>query len=252
MALEDADVVRQRETTGNAAAKIPVDSDAVNQRFQGELELVEIIAGQVSKSIDNCVEFDELMAAGREGLFDAARRFDPTRGIPFRAYANYRVEGAIVDAVRKSMQLPRRAHERLVAREAAREIAKTDVECALVDDSSQFWDVDADRYLVDQLTMMATSAATSIQSQWPLHATVDEAVDSNPEESFLRAEFMSQVREAFAELEPQEARAIQLRYFEGLSFGELASAMNMSKAWVQRLHANGMDRMSRKLRRAFA
>ena len=94
-------------------------SDPALERFNAELDLVEIVARQVGKTIGRGVELDDLLGYGREGLLDAARRFDPARGVPFRAYANYRVRGAIIDGVRTMARLPRRAHERLNALSAA-------------------------------------------------------------------------------------------------------------------------------------
>jgi len=49
---------------------------------------------------------EELVALGNTGLAEAAQRFDDTRGATFATYAWYRVQGAIVDGLRKMTQLP--------------------------------------------------------------------------------------------------------------------------------------------------
>jgi hypothetical protein len=48
-----------------------------------------------------------LLSAARVGLFDAARRFNATRGIGFEAFASPRVLGAIVDELRDEHVLQR-------------------------------------------------------------------------------------------------------------------------------------------------
>ena len=100
------------------------DAAEINRLVHDHLDLVEIIASQISRSIDNCVDFDELLAAGREGLFEAARRFDPKRGASFRTFANYRIEGSIVDTVRRSLKLSRKADQQLTALEAASRVSE--------------------------------------------------------------------------------------------------------------------------------
>ena len=47
------------------------------------------------------VEFDELVALGNAGLAEAAQRYEPDRGATFATFAWYRVQGAIVDGLRK-------------------------------------------------------------------------------------------------------------------------------------------------------
>jgi RNA polymerase sigma factor (sigma-70 family) len=46
------------------------------------------------------VEQADLVSEGSIGLVKAARDFDPSRGVPFRAYATLRVRGAVKDAIR--------------------------------------------------------------------------------------------------------------------------------------------------------
>ncbi|MEO6601306.1 MAG: sigma factor, partial [Polyangiaceae bacterium] len=104
------------------------DSPEVLERFHSELSLVEVIAAQVQRSVGRSIEFDDLVGAGREGLLNAARRFDPERGVPFGAYANLRVRGAILDGVRQLSLLPRRAYERIAALEAAALVSEGNAE----------------------------------------------------------------------------------------------------------------------------
>src|SRR4029078_7285804 len=61
----------------------------------------------------------ELEAWGREGLLDAARRFEPDRGVSFRTFAYYRVRGAMLDGLRKMGNWSRRGHERVALLQAA-------------------------------------------------------------------------------------------------------------------------------------
>ena len=48
-------------------------------------------------------------------------RYDPARGVTFATFAWYRVQGAIIDGLRKATHLPRRTWAKLVALRAASE-----------------------------------------------------------------------------------------------------------------------------------
>src|SRR5262245_1068583 len=56
---------------------------------------------------------DECEGAGYLALARAALRFDPGHGVPFAAYAFYRVRGAMIDAVRRAFPGQRRARRAL-------------------------------------------------------------------------------------------------------------------------------------------
>src|SRR5690349_3618264 len=73
----------------------------------------------MAREIGRAAELDDLRSMGQQGLLEAARRFDEGRGVSFRRFANYRVRGAMLDGIRRSAPLPRRAHARVRALEAA-------------------------------------------------------------------------------------------------------------------------------------
>lgn len=94
------------------------DSPEVLLRVHAGLPIVDQVARGFARLLRGAVEVDDLVGYGRIGLLAAARRFDENRGIPFEAYATFRVRGAVLDAIR-SMTLPRRTYERIREAEAA-------------------------------------------------------------------------------------------------------------------------------------
>ena len=70
--------------------------------------LVKAIAVRVHNSAPKSVELDDLIGYGEVGLAEAARDFDPDRGVQFSTFAHYRIRGAIYDGLAK-MTWPSRA-----------------------------------------------------------------------------------------------------------------------------------------------
>ncbi len=58
------------------------------------------IASQVARWCPRGVTHDDLVAAGLEGLAQAARTYDPARGATFSTFAAYRIRGAMWDDIR--------------------------------------------------------------------------------------------------------------------------------------------------------
>lgn len=69
--------------------------------------LVKSVAGRMARRYPANVELDDLVNVGTLGLIDAVDRFDPSRGVPFKPYAEMRIRGAIVDWLRSEDFVPR-------------------------------------------------------------------------------------------------------------------------------------------------
>lgn len=217
------------------------DAPEVLERFHAELSLVEIVAGQIARSVGRAIEFDDLVGAGREGLLNAARRFEPDRGVPFRAYANFRVRGAILDAVRQLSVLPRRAHERIAALEAAMLTSEGAAERAF---SDQTPDADAaDRALEKHVASLAMAAVVGMATE-----THDEASEEDsPEEALARAELVHIVRGAIGQLSKDEGTVVRRHYLEGDRLEDIARDLEMSESWASRIHTRAIARLAKRL-----
>jgi len=74
--------------------------------------LVIQIARRMHSRYPRCVELDDLISIGTVGLIDAADRFDISLNIAFGSYARIRIQGSIVDALRKQDWVPRLVRSR--------------------------------------------------------------------------------------------------------------------------------------------
>lgn len=222
--------------------------EGVLARYLSEEGLIDIVAKQVFRSINGLVEMDELQSAGREGLFDAARRFDEGQGVPFRAYANYRVRGAMIDAVRKASWLPRRTQQRLAAMQAGGLINEASVAQVFMNIDSLAGQHLSQASLDDQLASFVTAAAFA-------GAADDEAGDvsnepgANPEEALARHELLELVRDAVGELNEYEACVIRTIYFENRDLEAAAKELGAQKPWACRLHARAIERLTKRLKK---
>jgi RNA polymerase sigma factor FliA len=226
------------------------DDPEVLARFHGQLELVNIIASQVARNLGRGVEFDDLLSAGREGLLDAARRYDEARGIPFRAYANFRVRGAILDGVRHMSALPRRAYERLAAMEAAASVSEGEAQFAFSRPAQSMSEDESEGCLDEQLAVMATAAAIGIvveASRSEAGAAAEAHLDASPELAYSQAEVLAKVRSAVAELAPTEREVISRHYFGAEGMEQIARDLNVSKSWVSRIHTRAVARLMKRL-----
>lgn len=230
---------------------LDASSPEVLQRFQGELDLVRIIAKQVSRSLGTSVEFDDLVSGGREGLLDAARKYDPARGIPFRAYANYRVRGAMLDTARRMAALPRRAYQRLVAMEAATLVSEGEAAAAFSTQSGSRDPGEVEEKLADHMAAMATAAAMGLVAQ-PARSDdgepTAEAGTRSPEDQLEEAELIALARRILSEFPRDEAEIISRYYFDGQRMDDIALELGVSRPWVSRLHTRAMSRLTKRLR----
>ena len=236
-------------TTALPGARAP-DAPEVLERFQAQLELVDIVARQIGRTMGPVVELDDLRSFGREGLLDAARKFDSERGVPFRAYANFRVRGAIIDGVRSMAQLPRRAYERLNGLSAALKVSEGAADDAFSAPANATR-AQADQALGDHLAAMAAAitvgliAPTSVGEEGE---RVQVSTADSPEEAVSRAQLLTLVDEAIAALPEEEAALVRRHYLEGERFDHVAQSLGLSKSWASRLHTRAMQRLAKRLR----
>lgn len=184
--------------------------------------LVQTIAKRAllyARSIGATAELDDLVGLAHEGLLRAAGSFDPTKGVPFAAYAWLRVMGHIKDSLRDDDYLTRR--ERQVV---------------------QSW------LRGDELGKDQARRAARLASQRPKPLVGEEAVqvpsDMNVEETALA---QLQVREAFTSLNPMEKAVLSYRYLDGMNFSAIKTLLRVTAGRVSQVHRAALSRLRQSL-----
>ena len=232
------------------AIVVPVSSEApdVLARFHAELDLVDIIARQLGRRVSRMVSLDDLRSFGREGLLQAARSFDASRGVPFRRWANVRIRGAMIDGLRQWGSLPRRLYRELRAFEAADRVLEAyDEEDAA---SPATTPEAADARLTSYLAGLATAIAVGTMVAAPRESIDAEGRDVTPEDLLGEAELLARVKEIVRDLPVQERTLVERHYFGGDTLDDAAASLGLSKSWGSRLHARAIEAIARELRKS--
>ncbi|HVZ34875.1 MAG TPA: sigma-70 family RNA polymerase sigma factor [Polyangiaceae bacterium] len=228
----------------------PKDTPEVLARFQEGLPAVKPIALRLKRNLGRVAELDDLVSYGQAGLLEAARRFDPERGVPFRAFANFRIRGAMLDGVRQLSDLPRRVHERLKAFESAALFSEGAAEDLNARPPPGQTPQDRERRLMDHLAGMATAIATGLISETATDdqggATALAPWEASPEEHSSRQQLLDLVERGIMELPEQEAVLIRRHYLEGERFDLVAAELGLSKSWASRLHTRAIGRLTKR------
>jgi RNA polymerase sigma factor for flagellar operon FliA len=206
------------------------------------LPLVYAIASKLKRKLGKTLEEGDLVGYGTQGLIEAAKKFDPSHGTPFAAFAYHRIRGAMFDGMRTMGWYSRsdcarfRAEERAGAylaaageREAAEKLA--DASAASKDKAAILQDI------ADLLSGVVAVHITCIESA----SEIPDERFKAPDATLLEGEARAQVRAALAALPEKERQLMELYYFADMSLESAGAKLGLSKSWASRLHARAVN-----------
>lgn len=204
------------------------------------IPLVEHIVNRVAASLPSSYSRDDLVQTGIVGLIAATIRFDPDVGTAFSSFAGKRIEGAIIDMLRKSDWAPRsvRALERRLTRAERTGGGISDVPSneeisrELGIDRRQLAQLrsDIEKSRLDSLDRPVAGEGVTT----PLSATVRDQA-ATLEDSLDEQELVGYLRQGVAML-PERHRIVIVGYFfEGRSMTELGALLGVTQSRASQL-----------------
>ena len=179
-----------------------------------DLPFVESLARRVAASMPHSIELGDLVQDGMIGLIDAACRFDEARGIKFETFAERRVRGAMIDALRRDAW-PRGVRRQRRELEAAREELRRELgaEPSLADLAARVGSDEArlGRTIVRINTIESDVAAVGRRDTSTAPRCLPALVPSeplSPDKAYEEHEVRDRVRAAIASLPPRERKVI--------------------------------------------
>lgn len=230
---------------------LPDRETLVNEFLPG----IRYHASVLKLRLPQSVETDDLVSSGILGLLDAADKFDSSRGIKFKTYAEYRIRGAMLDYLREmdwfsraarqnanrlentyvqlEASLARPPREEEVARKLKISVAELRKQLALYSGLSVL--------SLDEPLDEGNGTATNIQ-----RILSDVAKDDVLQEELLR-DLKEVLAKAIDALPEREKQLIALYYYEELTMKEIGAIFGLGEPRICQLHAQAVLRLRGKL-----
>jgi RNA polymerase sigma factor FliA len=221
-------------------------------RVANGLPFVEALARRVASSMPHSIELSDLVQDGMLGLIDAACRFDEARGIKFETFAERRVRGAMIDALRRDAW-PRGVRRQRRELEAAREQLRRELgaEPSLADLAARVGSDEArlGRTIVRIHTIESTSplsAGDGVDGS-TLPAALVPSEPTAPDRAYEQQEVRDRIRAAIASLPSRERKVVGLYYYGEATMKQIGAEIGVNESRVSQLHARAIQRLKKAL-----
>jgi RNA polymerase sigma factor for flagellar operon FliA len=225
---------------------------AQNRRIVAGLPFVEALARRMAASMPNSIDIGDLMQDGVLGLIDAAHRFDEARGIKFETFAERRVRGAMIDALRRDAW-PRGVRRQRRELDAARESLRRELghEPSMADLAARVGSDEKrlSRTIVRINTIEATSPMATGEhfDENCLPTALVPSEPDAPDTAYEKSETRDRVRAAIASLPMREQKVIGLYYYGEVTMKEIGAEIGVNESRVSQLHARAIRRLRESL-----
>ena len=219
-----------------------------NRRIVAGLPFVQALARRMAASMPNSIDVGDLVQDGVIGLIDAANRFDEDRGIKFETFAERRVRGAMIDALRRDAWprgVRRQRRELDAAREALRrelghEPSMADLAARVGPDEKRL-----SRTIVRINTIESTSplATGEHMDESSLPTVLVPSEPDSPDKAYEKSETRVRVRTAIQSLPWRERKVIGLYYYGEVTMKQIGAEIGVNESRVSQLHARAIRRL---------
>lgn len=206
------------------------------------LSLVDKVARRLGRRLPAHIEFDELVAAGRVGLMEAAKRFDSTKNDNFEAFAEFRIQGAMRDHLRDQDSLSR--DMRRFAKEILETTRALEAQLGRAPDPGEIaagLGIGIDE-LYERQKKLSGSTVVGIDDAGP--DLLDRVPNNDVADPFEVAALREEVGQLVALIDdlPEQMRLVlSLYYAKSLTLWEIGEVIGVSESRVCQIHGEALD-----------
>jgi len=218
--------------------------------------LIKYIANRIAIRLPSHIDIEDIVNTGVLGLMDAIEKFDPTRGVKFETYAEFRIKGAILDELRALDWVPRSVRKIATWLETANaSLEKKLGRPAYDEELAEAMDIEVDK-LHELLSRAGGISLLSLEmvinkndGKRPLMDFLSAKDDQNPVESMKLEEMRDIVADCIELLPEKEKLVVSLYYYDELTMKEIGSVLKLTESRVSQIHTKAVMRLRGKLRR---
>ena len=219
------------------------DRDAL---IESHLPQVKFMALRLAARLPPWVELNDLIGAGVLGLLDAVDKYDSTKGVMFKTYAEMRVRGAILDSLRDLDWAPRSMRRR------AREVEAAYSQVERTNGSASEEDVAAElklslaefQHLLQDLRGLTITGLDDAEDEYTGAAHQLPADPSpTPLAMYESAETRQHLTGAIDRLSERERQVVAFYYVEELTMKEIGAVLGVTESRVSQVHTQAVVRL---------
>lgn len=213
------------------------------------LPTVRYIARRIHERLPQHVELDDLVSAGVVGLIDAFGKFDHTKKVQFKSYAQFRIRGAILDSLRTLDWSPRELRRKgRAVEEAIRSLTQRLGRPPAENEIAHEMGLGLEDYqqLLGELKGLEIGSLhveRSEDSGDEELAYIPGSPDEDPLFQCMQGEMRQRLADAIDELPEKERMVLTLYYYEELTMKEIGLTLGVVESRVSQIHSSAVVRL---------
>ena len=209
---------------------------------------VKFIAKKLSARLPPTIDVEDLIQSGMIGLMEAAEKFDPSKEVKFKTFAELRIRGAMLDDLRSKDWIPRSVREN----SGKLEKAYVEIRAKGIDNPtdnqlakhmgmklSEFYDFLSH---ARPIPLLSIEALNGIDHEETLNI-LDVIPDPDAEDQVITLvgkEKKQELMEALQKLPEKEQLVLSLYYNEEMNLKEIGAVLDITESRVSQLRTKAI------------
>ena len=224
-----------------------------NQIIEAYLPMIESITKRISARLPANIQHNDLISSAVIGLMDAIKKYDPDRNNKFKTYAEFRVRGAILDALRVQDWTPRSIRDKAkridrVTKQLEQKLSRIPTEKEVAKGLNvtlgQYQNMLDQTKEVNLISIDESSIFNSSDKFSMLKILQDNYSGLN---HISKKDIQKLIKTAIKELPERQRIVLSLYYYEDFNLKKIGDVLKVTESRVSQLHAQAISRLRYKL-----
>ena len=205
-----------------------------NSSTSSQYSLVKRVAYHLSSRLPSNIAIEDLVQAGMEGLLQAQKVFDASRGINFELFAKTRIRGAMLDEVRRisfstrNVISTKRKQDEII-RDLTQRLGRQPKNIEVAGELGiSIEEYESDRLLAGSAEFVSTDESPDAFEE------IDESRGS-PEAELEQAEDIGALASAIEKLPERSQQILALYYQEEMNLKEIGEILSVSESRISQI-----------------